>query len=180
MHIERPDDAELPLAVVERLHSVPPIDIYRLLAIVPQAVIPWTDLINALYDCELDPRLREIAICRQARTARAQYELFQHRQIARNNGVSDAELAAVLAEPVVTSLDDVANLVCQVADELETTATLSDETQESVYAALGRRQATELVLILSVYCAVARFTNGTRAAIEPDNPLAKASNPNVG
>jgi alkylhydroperoxidase family enzyme len=177
--IDLADDRDLPPDVLERLQALPPISIYRLLAIVPQSLIPWTDLVAALYDCELEDRLREIAICRQARSARAQYELHQHTQIARNNGVTDAELTTVMSEPVVTSLDDRANLVCQVADELESTATLSDETQEAAYARLGRRQATELILTLSVYCAVARFTNATRARIEADNPLATASNPNA-
>jgi alkylhydroperoxidase family enzyme len=174
------EDRDLPPDVLARLKSLPPISIYRLLAIVPQSLIPWTDLIGAIYDCELEDRLREIAICRQGRSARALYELYQHRQIAGNNGVSDAELTAVLSEPVVTSLDDRANLVCQVADELEAAATLSDGTQEDLYTALGRRQATELILTVSMYCAVARFTNGTRAPIEADNPLATASNPNIG
>jgi alkylhydroperoxidase family enzyme len=179
MDIELAEDRDLPPDVLARLQSLPPISIYRLLAIVPQSLIPWTDLVAAVYACELDDRLREIAICRQARSARARYELHQHRQIARNNAVSDAELAAVLDEPVVTSLDDDANLVCQVADELEVSATLSDATQAAAYAAFGRRQATELILTVSVYCAVARFTNATRAPIEADNPLAARSNPNA-
>jgi alkylhydroperoxidase family enzyme len=179
VNIELADDRDLAPDVLARLEALPPISIYRLLAIVPQSLIPWTDLVAAIYDCELDDRLREIAICRQARSARAQYELHQHTQIARNNNVTETELAAVMSEPVVTSLDDQANLVCQVADELELTATLSDDTQEAAYALLGRRQATELVLTLSVYCAVARFTNATRAPIEADNPLATASNPNA-
>jgi hypothetical protein len=93
--------------------------------------------------------------------------------------VSEAELTAVLSDPVVTSLDEHANLVCQAADELETTATLSDSTQDSLYSTLGLRQATELILTLSFYCAVARFTNATRAPIETDNPLSTASNPTV-
>jgi alkylhydroperoxidase family enzyme len=179
MDIELADERDLPPDVQARLRSLPPISIYRLLAIVPQSLIPWTDLVAAIYACELDDRLREIAICRQAHRARAHYELHQHTQIARNNNVTDVELAAVMDEPVVTSLDDRANLVCQVADELESTATLTDETQEAAYALLGRRQATELILTLSVYCAVARFTNGTRAPIEADNPLASATNPNA-
>jgi alkylhydroperoxidase family enzyme len=81
-------------------------------------------LTSAIYQCELEDRIREIAICRQARSARAPYELHQHRQVARNNGVSEGELAAVLSDPVVGSLDEHANLVCQAADELEATATL--------------------------------------------------------
>lgn len=179
MNVELPEDGELPADVLARLKSLPQINIYRLLAIVPQSLIPWTDLTSAVYQCQLENRLREIGICRQARTARATYELHQHRQIARNNGVSDAELTGILSDTVVTSLDSDANLVCRAADELEATATLSDGTQQALYSALGRRQATELILTLSFYCAVARFTNGTRTPIETDNPLASASNPTV-
>src|SRR5947208_12599773 len=87
-----PKDAEIPEPALQRLQSLPPINIYRLLGIVPQAVIPWTDLVQAVYECELDPRLREIAICRQAHAANAAYELHQQQFIARNNGVSEAEL----------------------------------------------------------------------------------------
>lgn len=180
MDVQMPEDRELPSDVLARLKSLPPISIYRLLAIVPQSLIPWTDLTAAVYECELDGRLREIGICRQARTARAPYELHQHRQIARNNGVSGDDLSAVLSDPIVTSLDDAANLVCQAADELEASATLSDGTQQALYSTLGHRQATELILTLSFYCAVARFSNGTRAPIEVDNPLATASKPTIG
>jgi len=177
MDVRLPADSELPPEVVERLQSLPPINIYRMLANVPQSLIPWADLVGALYQCELDDRLREIAICRQARAARASYELHQHRLIARNNGVSDTELESVLGDPVVTSLDDHANLVCQVADEIESAATLSDGTQAAVYATLGDRQATELILVLSFYCAVARFTNATRTRVEQGDPLANVSDP---
>jgi len=177
--VQMPEDRDLPADVVARLKALPPISIYRLLAIAPQSVVPWTDLTSAIYQCELDNRIREIAICRQARSARAPYELHQHRQIARNNGVSEAELAVVLSDPVVSSLDERANLVCQAADELEATATLSEGTQNALYSTLGLREATELILTLSFYCAVARFTNATRAPIEAGNPLSTASNPTV-
>ena len=177
--VELPDDAEIPEPALQRLQSLPPINIYRLLGIVPQAVIPWTDLVQAVYECELDPRLREIAICRQAHAANAAYELHQHQFIARNNGVSEAELEALLHESPVHSLDSSANLVCKVADELARRATISDETFEKLYATLGRRGATELLFILSFYSAVARLSNATRIPIEDENPLQRSSNPNV-
>ena len=40
--------------------------------------------------------------------------------------------------------------------------------------------ATQLILTLSFYWPVARFTNPTKAPIEADNPLASASNLNLG
>jgi alkylhydroperoxidase family enzyme len=175
--VDLPTDEEIPEAALARLRSLPPINIYRLLGIVPQSVIPWTDMTKAVYECELDARLREIAICRQARTANAAYELHQHRFIARNNGVSEAELEALLTESRVESLDAQGNLVCKAADEIETRATLSDETFDALYNGLGRRQATELVFILSFYCAVARLSNATRITVEPQNPLEGSANP---
>jgi hypothetical protein len=76
--VSMPEDSDLPSDVIAKLHSLPPISIYRLLAIVPRSLTPWTDLVGVIYNCELPDRLREIGICRQARTARARYELFQH------------------------------------------------------------------------------------------------------
>ena len=175
--VDLPRDEEIPGPALTRLRSLPPINIYRLLGIVPQAVLPWTDMTKAVYECELDARLREIAICRQAHTANAAYELHQHRFIARNNGVSEAELEALLTESVVETLDSQANLVCKAADELETRATLTDETFDALYDTLGRRDATELIFILSFYCAVARLSNATRITVEPQNPLQGSANP---
>jgi 4-carboxymuconolactone decarboxylase len=177
--VDLPEDAEIPEAALQRLRALPPINIYRLLGIMPQSVIPWTDLTQAVYECDLEPRLREIGICRQAHAANAGYELHQHRFIARNNGVTEAELEAVLSEDKVASLDPPANLVCKVADELEGRATLSDETFDELYGALGRRGATELLFILSFYAAVARLSNATRIPIEADDPLKESANPNV-
>ena len=70
-------------------------------------------------------------------------------------------------------------LTYDVADQLETQATISDDTFDQLYTSLGRRNATELVFILSFYCAVARFSNGTRAPIEADDPLQRSSSPNL-
>jgi hypothetical protein len=103
--------------------------------------------------------------------------LHQHRLVARNNGVTDEEMLSILQDPVVTPLDDTANLVCRVADELETSATLADDTQTALYGMLGRQQATELIFTLSFYCAVARFTNATCVPIEATNPLAGTADP---
>jgi alkylhydroperoxidase family enzyme len=177
--VSSPDPTALPDDVQARLETLPPISIYQSLAAVPGALIPWSDLVSAIYTWDLDPRLREIAICRQAHTALAAYEQHQHTFVARNNGVSEQELDIILGEAMVTSLDPLANLVCRVADELETTATLSNGTHEEVLSTFGEARARELVLVLSFYGAVARYTNATRAAIEPDNPLARTSNPNV-
>jgi hypothetical protein len=64
-----------------------------------------------------------------------------------------------------------------VAEQLESTATITDRTFEQLYHTFDVRTATELLFIISFYCAVARFSNATRAAIEQNNPLATAASP---
>jgi alkylhydroperoxidase family enzyme len=165
-------DADIPQDVLGRLHALPPIHIYRMLARTPQCVQPWTDLVKSLYQCQFDKRLREIAICRQSISAKASYEHHQHRLIALANGVTEDELNAIETEAVVTSLDSEANFICSVADEMEKTATIQDATFNTLRERYGDDLMVELLLILSFYCSVARFTNATRTAIENTNVLA--------
>ena len=46
MEIKLAEDGELTPDVIARLESLPPINLYRLLAIVPDALVPWADLIG--------------------------------------------------------------------------------------------------------------------------------------
>uniref|UniRef100_B8HU93 Carboxymuconolactone decarboxylase n=1 Tax=Cyanothece sp. (strain PCC 7425 / ATCC 29141) TaxID=395961 RepID=B8HU93_CYAP4 len=176
--IPLPQDRDLPAEVVERLSSLPPINIYRMLGHAPQAVIPWTDLIKALYGSKLNSRYREIAILRQAHRAQAPYELHQHTLIAKANGITEEEICSILTEEKVQSLSPLENLICQAADELECQATLSEETFTRLNEAFDHRELIELLLLISVYCAVARFLNGARIQIEDSDPLAGQSSPN--
>jgi hypothetical protein len=53
-----PTDEELPEDVVRRLHDRPAISIYRLIATAPRLLIPWTDLVSAVYQSTVPARLR--------------------------------------------------------------------------------------------------------------------------
>lgn len=176
--IKLPNDSELPEDVVERLNSLPPINVYRLIAKIPQCLIPWADMVKSLYECKVPIRLREIAIVRQASRAKSMYELHQHKFIAKGNGVTDEEIEHICNASKVNQLLESENLVCQMADELEQTATISDETREGLISAFGEKQCLELLLVTSFYCCVARVLNSSRIEIEKENPLDGAENPN--
>ncbi len=106
-----PTDEELPEGVVRRLRDRPPISIYRLIATAPQLLIPWTDLVSALYQSTVPARLREIAILRQAACANSLYELHQHGILALSNGLSKEEVALITSSQPVTTLSAAENLV---------------------------------------------------------------------
>src|SRR5438309_11048654 len=108
-----PTDQDLPKDVLRRLRDRPPISIYRLIATAPQLLIPWTDLVSALYQSTVPARLREIAILRQAACANSQYELHQHGILALSNGLSKEEVALITSTQPVTTLSAAENLVCR-------------------------------------------------------------------
>src|SRR5438477_12899117 len=97
-----PTEEELPEDVVRRLRDRPPLSIYRLIATAPQLLIPWTDLVSALYQSTVPARLREIAILRQAACANSQYELHQHGILALSNGLSKEIGLITSSQPVTT------------------------------------------------------------------------------
>jgi hypothetical protein len=60
LELPLPKDSDLPGGVVERLRSLPAINIYRMLGHAPQTVIPWTDLTKALYQSKLSPAIARL------------------------------------------------------------------------------------------------------------------------
>jgi AhpD family alkylhydroperoxidase len=114
----------------------------------------------------LDARRREIAILRVAHATGASYEWAQHERLAREAGVSDQEIEAVASEEPVSSLDEEANFICRVADEVSRNVRLSDEALELMIARYGPREAAEVILLVSFYNMVSRFLESTRVELE--------------
>lgn len=173
-----PTNAELPQAVVDRLEQLPKINVYRMIANAPQCLIPWTDMVKALYQSKVSIRLREIAILRQAAIARSPYELHQHRFIAKANGISDTEIDLICTATEVTELSELENTVCAFAEEMERGATASQRTLATLQQHLSQQEVAELIVLTSFYCCVARVLNATKVEIEASNPLQNAASPN--
>lgn len=169
---------QLPADEAQRLRERPPINLYRMIANAPGCLIPFTDLIKGLYHGKISNRLREIAILRQAARAHAPYELHQHKLISKAQGLTDAEIEEIISLGKVPSFSEREKLVCAMCDQLETTATLDEETYEKARAEFAPDEYVELALLIGTYCSVARFLNATRMPIEKDNPLANLTSPN--
>ena len=168
--IPLPADDDLEPEQRELLARLPPLNIFRMLAGAPRAVRPFLALGGAVLSSALDARRREIAVLRVAHATNAPYEWAQHEQLARNVGVSQAEIDAIREEERVLSLDEECNLICRVADEVTRDVRLSDEALEQIIERYGARQAAELILLVGYYNMVSRFLESTRVEVE-DEPL---------
>jgi 4-carboxymuconolactone decarboxylase len=168
--IPLPTDDDLDPEHREMLASLPPLNVFRMVASAPRAVRPFMALGGAVLSTALDARRREIAVLRVAHATHAPYEWAQHEQLARNVGVTDAEIDAIDKEEPVASLDEECNLICRVADAVSRDVRLSDEALEQIIDRYGPREATELILLVSYYNMVSRFLESTRVEVE-DEPL---------
>ena len=164
--IPLPNDDELDPEQRELLAELPPLNVFRMVAGAPRAMRPFMALGRAVLTTALDARRREIAVLRVAHATRVPYEWAQHEQLARNVGVTDAEITAIASEDPVASLDEEVNLICRVADEVSRDVRLSDEALEQIVERYGPREAAELILLVSYYNMVSRFLESTRVQIE--------------
>ena len=171
-----PTDDELTPEHRELLANLPALNVFRMIAGAPKAVAPFMQLGSAVLSTALDARRREMAVLRVAHATSAPYEWAQHEQIARNVGVSEAEIEAIDNEEPVTSLDEEANLICRVADEVSRDVRLSDDALELILDRYGPRESAELILLVSYYNMVSRFLESTRVEVE-DEPLLKGRTP---
>ena len=140
-----PADADLPEEIRTALASLPPLNVFRTVAAVPES---FSAVLAA----------RRIAARRGARSTSANardrdpraspvrpgpaYEWAQHAPARpRSVGVTDAEIEALASDDAAASLDRDAGLACRAADEISRDVRLSDEGLDAADRTLGR--ATE-------------------------------------
>ncbi len=173
-----PADDQLPPAIQQKLKQLPPINVFRMVANVPQTFIPFVDMATSLLkDGKFNPKLREMAILRVAYLTNAPYEWHQHSFIAKANGVTEQEMNIIRTENPVHSLNEEENFICNVTDELTKNANLTDATFKKLYGRYDTERATEIIYDISFFNMLSRFLNGTRVQIEPTNPLAGHTSP---
>jgi len=167
MQISLPTDAELSADAVAALRSLPPLNVFRMVARAPASLAPFIQLARSiLAGGQLDPRLRELAVLRVAHVAGSAYAFGQHVALAKVIGVGEGQISAVAADGPVTALDETGNLVCRVADEITRAVRLGDDTLAATVARFGEGQATELILCCSYFNMVARFLESTRVPLD--------------
>jgi AhpD family alkylhydroperoxidase len=168
--IPLPTDDELTPEHREMLEKVPPLNVFRMVAGTRRGLRPFMQLGAAALSSSMDARRREIAVLRVAHATSAGYERAQHERLARLAGVTDEEIAAIAVEEPVASLDQEANLICRVADEVSRDVRLSDEALARLIELYGAREASDVILLVSYYNMVSRFLESTRVELEKEVP----------
>jgi alkylhydroperoxidase family enzyme len=180
MNTKAEETFERDWAVVQdqkRLKELPPLNIYKRLSTIPGVLVPWSDMVKAIYAFDLPARWREVAICRQAAISNANYEWMQHKTLARAQNITAKQLDEIRNSSQVTTLSEEENVICAICDELVHHNAIIDSTlKRDAIDLLGKRNFEQLVVTVSFYCAVGMFTNALDVPME-SRPVLKGSTP---
>ncbi len=138
------------------------LNVFRLLANAPQVFLGWTQMVDELFDSPtFSPRMREVVILRVAHLQDSRYELSQHVGIARNAGLTDQQISAILdnGDLAAAGFSATERTALDVTTELCSTHRLRDETFVAAHAAFGDEALTELLMIISCYYGLALVLN---------------------
>lgn len=121
------------------------------------------------FKSKLDPRLRELAILQVGWLEKSEYEFTHHVRIGREFGVTDDDIAGLMAETEgrPSGLDPLARAVLRGAREMARDLAMSDATFAEIKQALSDEHMTDLVLTIAFYCAVVRVLATMQIDNEP-------------
>jgi alkylhydroperoxidase family enzyme len=112
--------------------------------------------VHLLYSSTLPPRIRELAILRVAHRRNSVYEWAQHVKLAKREGISDDEIAAVRRGEAD---DEFEQAVLTGVDELDEKSELSDQTWATLGERFDDRQRMDYVFTVGSYVMLAMALN---------------------
>ena len=121
------------------------------------------------FQAKIDPRLRELAILQVGWLAKSSYEWSHHVKIGYDFGVTDADIAALIADTAgqPNNLDTLTKLVLKGAREIYAGG-MTAETFSALQAYLNNEQMVDLTVTAAFYCAVVRTLATLAIDVEPD------------
>ncbi len=157
-------------AIYERFarEGRPPIALYRALANAPALLEPYSALAQALrHDAATSRELRELVVLRIAQLTGSEYEWSHHRKMAEREGIGVAKLRALADWQDSDVFDDAERAALRLADETHG-MTVSDETVASLSRHHPAAEVVELVMLASLYEAVARMIQALGVQVEEE------------
>jgi alkylhydroperoxidase family enzyme len=164
--------------IVEAMPSATgePLNIFRTLAHHPLLLRRWLSFGGHILGTNTMPaRQRELVILRIGWLCGSQYEWGQHVVIARREGVTDAEIAAVAAGADAPSWGALESLLLRATDELHEWSTVSEQTWQALAEHYDEQQMLDLVFTVGQYQLVSMALNSCR--VQRDDGVDETSVP---
>ncbi len=162
-----PDPDKLTPQVRQMLEDRLPLNFFKMLGHAPSFMPGWFTLGRGiLYEAELDPALRELAIIKVGSLCNCEYELHQHRRLAASIGLPAEKIAAATGDPGSSVFDKREQIVLLFAEQLVRQVKAEHDVFTAAVAELGQRQVMELMITVGFYMMAARIMENTEVDLE--------------
>jgi alkylhydroperoxidase family enzyme len=149
---------------VPQMHLVTVLGQHRLLFL---SFLPYSLLL--LYRGKLSKRDKEVVILRVGHLRGSQYELQQHRRLARSRGLDATAQQRIFAGPDAEGLSERDRTLLRAVDEFVVGRDLSDATFTALSGYLTRQQVIEFCALAGHYDAIAGIAAALRVPMDfPD------------
>ncbi|RAV00318.1 carboxymuconolactone decarboxylase family protein [Mycobacterium colombiense] len=127
--------------------------------------------VHLLVSSTLPARIRELAILRVAHRRQCAYEWSHHERMAKEEGITDDQIAALQRGEAADAFDQV---VITGVDELDEKSELSDQTWAALGERLNDQQRMDFVFTVGCYALLAMAFN--TFGIQPEHATTAANN----
>lgn len=148
-----------------------PINLFRCLANSPGGFRQFFNIGEWIrFECQLDPRLRELAILQVGYLTSNAYEFSDHVEISRRFGVTDEDIDSLRAvhDGQTTSLGELEIAVLSAAREMTQYLSITADTWSRLAKHLTDGRLVDLVIVIAFYNQVVRVLNSLEVSVEPD------------
>jgi alkylhydroperoxidase family enzyme len=148
-------------AAIAPFQSAPRIDnVGRTLLNHPALMTSWLPFArHVMFETTLAARDREILILRTGWLCRAEYQWAQHVRFGKAAGLSDADIANIMAGPDAPNLTPGDRLLLRTADELHNHSRIGDALWNELAAHYERKQVMDIVFAVGQYTLVSMMLN---------------------
>jgi alkylhydroperoxidase family enzyme len=162
------DLSKSPPSVVA-LTGTAPINAIRLQAAASPAVFEaFYHFGSALYTgSKIAPDLRELAVLRVGYLDESRYETFQHEEMARRAGLSDAQIESIkTGGPHPATLSPVQQAVLDFTDDVVKNVRASDASLATLLNFFSDEMAVDLIMLVGYYSIVTRLLETAAVELE--------------
>jgi len=173
-----PDDAELTALLGDAYNPDTALNVMKMMSGTGDMFPALIGMVQAIFnEPDIDAKHREVIILRAASQLNCPYEWQANEQMAKNAGLTDAEIGAVAGELTDDGLSADYKLLIAATDELLVSGTLTDTVLQSLLDAFGVTVTRKYIVTIGWFSLLSLFLNGTRVPLETTDKIGSRTSP---
>jgi alkylhydroperoxidase family enzyme len=173
-----PDDAEITALLGDAYQPDTALNVMKMTCGTGNMFPALVGMVQAVFnEPDIDAKHREVIILRAASLLNCPYEWQANEQMARNAGLTSAEIDAVAGELADDGLDADYRLLIAATDELLVSGTLTDGVLRSLLGTFGTTVTRKYIATIAWFSLLSLFLNGTRVPLETTDKIGSRTSP---